>query len=82
MDIKDKPSHKLPIFNLQARILLTEKESINIPEEVINQVAIITDLNDKFAYHSKRVTAATLTQKYAYMIEIGLEYSPVSHEGS
>jgi hypothetical protein len=82
MVVRDKSSHKLSIFNLQARILLTDEESTNIPEEVINQITILTDLNEKFAYHSKWVTAATLEQKYAHMIETGLEYSPVSHKGS
>ncbi|KAN0119946.1 hypothetical protein V8E51_002154 [Hyaloscypha variabilis] len=82
MVVEDRPSQKLCVFNLQARLLRTNKESMNIPEEVINQITILTDLNDKCACNSKWVTAATLTQKYAYMIEIGLEYSPVSHGGS
>jgi hypothetical protein len=48
---------------------------MNIPEDVINRITIPTDPEDKFVYHSEWLTAAALTQTYAYMIETGLEYS-------
>ena len=48
---------------------------MNIPEDVINRITIPTDPEDKFVYHSEWLTAAALTQTYAYMLENGLEYS-------
>jgi hypothetical protein len=44
--------------------LRTDKGSINIPENVINRIAIPTDPEDKFVYHSEKLTAATLRQTY------------------
>jgi hypothetical protein len=75
MVMEYKPSHKLSVFNLRAGLLRANKGFMNIPEDVINRIAIPTDPGDKFVYHSKWLTAAALTQTYAYMIENGLEYS-------
>jgi hypothetical protein len=75
MVVEYKPSHKLSVFNLRAGLLRADKGSMNIPEDVINRVTIPTDPEDKFVYHSEWLTAAALTQTYAYMIENGLEYS-------
>jgi hypothetical protein len=75
MVVEYKPSHKLSVFNLRAGLLRADKESMNIPEDVINRITIPTDPEDKFVYHSEWLTAAALTQTYAYMIETGLEYS-------
>ncbi|KAH6667181.1 hypothetical protein B0J14DRAFT_629544 [Halenospora varia] len=75
MVVEYKPSHKLSVFNLRAGLLRADKGSMNIPEEVINRITIPTDPEDKFVYHSEWLTAAALTQTYAYMIENGLEYS-------
>ena len=33
---------------------------MNIPEDIINRITIPTDLEEKFMYHSKRLTAAAL----------------------
>jgi hypothetical protein len=73
--VEYKPSHKLLVFNLRARLLQANKGSLNILEEVINRITILTDLEDKFIYYSKWLTIVALTQTYAYMIENGLEYS-------
>jgi len=75
MVVEYKPSHKLSVFNLRAGLLRADKGSMNIPEDVINRITIPTDPEDKFVYHSEWLTAAALTQTYAYMIENGLEYS-------
>jgi hypothetical protein len=70
-----KPSHKLSVFNLRAELLRADKGSINIREDIINRITIPIDPEDKFVYHSEWLTAAALTQTYAYIIENGLEYS-------
>ncbi|KAG4430456.1 hypothetical protein IFR05_014064 [Cadophora sp. M221] len=77
MVVEYKPSHKLSVFNLRAGLMRADKGSMNIPEDVINQITIPTDPEDKFVYHSEWLTTAALTQTYAYMIENGLEYSKV-----
>jgi hypothetical protein len=56
-----KPFYKLLVFNLQAGLLQADKEFINIPKDVINQIIILTDLKDKFVYYFKWLTAVTLT---------------------
>lgn len=48
---------------------------MNIPEDVINQITIPTDLEEKFVHNSEWLEAAALTQTYSYMIESGLEYN-------
>lgn len=48
---------------------------MNIPEDVFNRITVPTNPEDKFVYHSEWLTAAALTQTYAYMIKNGLEYS-------
>ena len=48
-----KPSYKLLVFNLRARLLRANKGSINILEEVINRIIILANLGDKFVYYSK-----------------------------
>ncbi|KAH6698225.1 hypothetical protein BKA61DRAFT_583388 [Leptodontidium sp. MPI-SDFR-AT-0119] len=78
MVVEYKPSHKLSVFNLRAGLLRADKGSMNIPEDVINRITIPTDPEDKFVYHSEWLTAAALTQTYAYMIENGLEYSKLA----
>jgi len=75
MVVEYKPSHKLSVFNLRAGLMRADRGSMNIPEDVINRITIPTDPEDKFVYHSEWLTAAALTQTYAYMIENGLEYS-------
>ncbi|KAH6675940.1 hypothetical protein B0J14DRAFT_477695, partial [Halenospora varia] len=75
MVVEYKPPHKLSAFNLRAGLLRADKGLMNIPEDVINRITIPTDPEDKFVYHSEWLTAAALTQTYAYMIENGLEYS-------
>jgi hypothetical protein len=75
MVVEYKPSRKLSIFYLRAGLLRADDGSINIPEEVINRTTIPTNPADKFVYHSEWLTAAALTQTYAYMIENGLEQS-------
>jgi hypothetical protein len=75
MVVEYKPSHKLSVFNLRAGLLRADKGSMNILEDVINRITIPADPEDKFVYHSEWLTAAALTQTYAYMIETGLEYS-------
>jgi hypothetical protein len=75
MIVKYKLAHKLSVFNLRAGLLRADKESMNILEDVVNRITIPTDPDGKFVYHSEWLTAAALTQTYAYMIETGLEYS-------
>jgi hypothetical protein len=75
MVVEYKPSHKLSAFNLRAGLLRADKESMNIPEDVINRITIPTDPEEKFVYRSEWLVAAALTQTYGYMIENGLEYS-------
>ena len=75
MVVEYKPSYKLLVFNLWAGLLWADKGSLNILEEVINWITILTDLEDKFVYHSKWLMTVALMQTYAYMIENGLEYS-------
>ncbi|KAH7364889.1 hypothetical protein BKA65DRAFT_145816 [Rhexocercosporidium sp. MPI-PUGE-AT-0058] len=77
MVVEYKPSHKLSVFNLRAGLLRADKGFLNIPEDVINRITIPINPEDKFVYHSEWLTAAALTQTYAYMIENGLEYSKV-----
>ena len=78
MVVEYKPSHKLSAFNLRAGLLRADNGSMNVPEDVINRITIPTDPEEKFVYHSERLTAATLTQTYGYMIENGLEYSKLA----
>ncbi|KAH8730664.1 hypothetical protein GQ44DRAFT_746597 [Phaeosphaeriaceae sp. PMI808] len=78
MVVEYKPSHKLSVFNLRAGLLRDDKGFMNIPEDVINRITIPTNPEDKFVYHSEWLTAAALTQTYAYMIENGLEYSKLA----
>jgi len=73
--VEYKPSYKLSVFNLQAKLLRANKGFINIPEDVINRITIPTNLEDKFVCLSKWLTIVTLTQTYIYMIKNGLEYS-------
>jgi signal recognition particle subunit SEC65 len=75
MVVEYKPSHKLSVFNLRAGLLRADGGSMNVPEDVINRLTIPTQPDEKFVYHSEWLTAAALTQTYAYMIENGLEYS-------
>jgi hypothetical protein len=75
MVVEYKPSHKLSVFNLRAGLLRADGGSMNVPEDVINRLTIPTQPEEKFVYHSEWLTAAALTQTYAYMIENGLEYS-------
>jgi hypothetical protein len=53
MVIEYKPPHKLLVFNLWARLLRADKGSMNILEDVINQITILTNPEDKFIYYSK-----------------------------
>ena len=53
MVVEYKPSHKLSVFNLQARLLRADKGSVSIPEDVINRITIPTNPEDKFIYHSE-----------------------------
>jgi hypothetical protein len=39
---------------------IRQRGSMNIPENIINRITIPTDLEEKFMYHSKRLTAAAL----------------------
>ena len=78
MVVEYKPAHKLSVFNLRAGLLRADRGSMNIPEDVINRITIPIDPEDKFVYHSERLTAAALTQTYEYMIENGLEYSKLT----
>jgi hypothetical protein len=48
---------------------------MNISDDVINRITIPTDPEDRFVYQSEWLTAAALTQTYAYMIDNGREYS-------
>jgi hypothetical protein len=78
MVVKYKPSHKLLVFNLRAGLLRANKGFINIPEDIINQITILTDSENKFVYHSKWLTAAALTQTYKYIIKNSLKYSKLA----
>jgi hypothetical protein len=78
MVVEYKPSHKLSALNLRAGLLRADNGAMNIPEEVINRITIPTDPEEKFVYHSERLTAAALTQTYGYMIENSLEYSKLA----
>ena len=75
MVVEYKPSHKLSVFNLWTGLLRVDKGSLNILEDVINRITILTNPEDKFVHHSEWLTIAALTQTYTYMIENGLEYS-------
>jgi len=44
-------------------------------KDVINQITIPTEPEERFVYNSERLVVAALTQTYGYMIESGLEYS-------
>lgn len=56
-----KPSYKLSAFNLRAGLLRANNRSIDILEDIINRIIIPTDLEEKFIYYSKRLTAVALT---------------------
>ena len=43
--VEYKPSHKLSVFNLRARLLRANKGSMNIPEDVINRITIPTNFD-------------------------------------
>jgi len=44
-------------------------------KDVINQITIPTEPEERFVYNSERLVVAALTQTYSYIIESGLEYS-------
>jgi len=48
---------------------------MNILEDVINQIKILTDSQKKFVYHSEWLMTTALTQTYSYIIENGLKHS-------
>ena len=75
MVIEYKPSHKLSVYNLQAGLLQADSGLIDLLKDVINQPIILTDLEEKFVYHSEWLVGAALTRTYNYMVENGLEYS-------
>ncbi|KAI9738100.1 MAG: hypothetical protein M1818_005528 [Claussenomyces sp. TS43310] len=70
-----KPPHKLSVYNLRAGLSRADAGSLDIPADVINRPTIPTDADERFFYHSERLTATALAQTYTYMIENGLEYS-------
>jgi hypothetical protein len=39
--VEYKPSHKLSVFHIRARLLRADKGSMNIPEDVINRITIL-----------------------------------------
>ena len=78
MVVEYKPPHKLSIFNIRAGLLRADEGSMNILDDVINQITIPTKPDEKFVYNSEWLTAAALTQTYAYMIENGLEFSKLT----
>jgi hypothetical protein len=51
MVVEYKPSHKLSVFNIRAGLLRADKESMNIPEDVINRIAIRTKPDEKFVLY-------------------------------
>jgi len=78
MLVEYKPSHKLSAFNLRAGLLRADNGSMDIPKDVINRITIPTDPEEKFVYHSERLTGRALTQTYRYKIKNGLEYSKLA----
>ena len=56
-----KLSHKLSVFNLRARLLWADSGSMNVPEDIINRITILTDPEEKFVYYSEWLTIATVT---------------------
>ena len=46
-----KPSYKLSVFNLRARLLRANNGSINIIEDMINRIIIPTKSKEKFVYN-------------------------------
>jgi hypothetical protein len=60
MVVEYKPSYKLLVFNLWARLLRVNKGFMNILEDVINWIIIPTNLKDKFMYLSKWLTIVAL----------------------
>jgi hypothetical protein len=75
MVVEYKPSHKLSVFNLRAALLRADKGSMNIPEDVINRITILTDPEDKLVYYSEWLTTVAPTQTYTHMIKNSLKYS-------
>jgi hypothetical protein len=51
--VEYKPSYKLLVFNLRARLLRANKGSLNILKDVINRITILINLKDKFVYYFK-----------------------------
>ncbi|KAH8799457.1 hypothetical protein F5884DRAFT_128577 [Xylogone sp. PMI_703] len=76
--VEYKPSHKLSVFNLRAGLLRADSGSMNVLEDVVNRITIPTDPEEKFVYHSERLTTAAVTQTYGYMIENGLEFGKLA----
>lgn len=53
MIVEYKPPHKLSVFNLRAGLLRADNGSMNLLEDVINQITIPTDSEKKFVYNSE-----------------------------
>jgi hypothetical protein len=53
MIIEYKPPYKLLVFNLHTRLLRVDNRSMNIQEDIINRIIILTKPNEKFIYYFK-----------------------------
>ncbi|KAI9670773.1 MAG: hypothetical protein M1817_003884 [Caeruleum heppii] len=71
--IEYKAPHKLSRDFLQRGL-----RSMELADEVINRSTISTDSEAKLSYNADRMTAAAVTQTFAYMMENGLEYSYIT----
>jgi hypothetical protein len=51
MVVEYKPAHKLSVFNVRGWALRADERSMNIPEDVNNQITTPPTPEDRFVYH-------------------------------
>ncbi|KAH1707777.1 hypothetical protein KXX40_000473, partial [Aspergillus fumigatus] len=72
--IEYKAAHKLPDAYLRAGL-----RPMNMIQEVVQQITLPTDVNEKLLYDAKLLSCAAVTQPFKYMITKGLPYSVLTN---
>ncbi|PKX89078.1 uncharacterized protein P174DRAFT_435779 [Aspergillus novofumigatus IBT 16806] len=72
--IKYKAAHKLPDAYLRAGL-----RPMNMVQEVVQQITLPIDVNEKLLYDAKLLSCAAVTQPFEYMIMNGLPYSVLTN---
>jgi len=69
--VEYKPSHKLSVFNIRAGILRADSGSMNVPEDVINRIAIPISPN-----HGASQSASHTLNRNDYIIDPSMDLIP------